>query len=1849
MVGLGSVDNTSDAAKPVSTAQQTALDLKAPLASPAFTGTVSGITAPMVGLSNVDNTSDVNKPVSTAQQAALNIKANLASPTFMGVPSAPTPTTGTNTTQLATTAFVRSEISNLVASAPAALDTLNELALAIGSDASFSTTISNQIGLKAPINNPTFTGTVNGITATMVGLSNVDNTSDANKPVSTAQQTALDLKANLASPTFTGTVGGISKAMVGLGNADNTSDANKPVSTAQQTALDLKAPLASPAFTGTVSGISKEMVGLALVDNTSDVNKPVSTAQQSALDLKAPLESPTFIGTVSGISKAMVELGDVDNTSDAAKPVSTAQQSALDLKANLASPTFTGTVTGITAAMVGLGNVNNTSDVNKPVSTAQQTALDLKANLASPAFTGTVTGITAAMVGLGNVNNTSDVNKPVSTAQQTALDLKANLASPAFTGTVTGISKAMVGLGSVDNTADAVKPVSAAQQTALDLKANLASPAFTGTVTGITKTMVGLGNVDNTSDVNKPVSTAQQTALDLKANLASPTFTGTVTGISKAMVGLGSVDNTADAVKPVSAAQQTALDLKANLSSPTFTGTVSGITAAMVGLGSVNNTADAVKPVSTAQQAALDLKANLASPTFTGVVNGPAVSIGGATVGTNVLSVNGDVSFNGNLSIGKDVTIIGRLAVQQYQQNAIINTTTTNYALIVSEDLSLNGRVYTSGDASLNGNVYAGKSLTVNGNININGNIVGPSTGTHSIGGTLTTTTSVTTTSSVLGNETVTGSETIAGGLFVTGGDASFNNRLFVLKDASMSGNVAVAGNLTVTGTVSFPVGSISAATISGGFPYVDLTTAQTVAGIKTFSSKLVAGADLSANARLSVASDASVGGNVAVAGNTTVTGSLTVTGPVSFPAGAISAATISGGFPYVDLTTAQTVAGVKTFSSKLIAGADLSANGNVSVAGNLNVTNITGYSTPTSTLDSWMLTNLINAPPAITFGTPTITSSYIYVPWSYPTQIQSGVLGYLPVISKLTIEYGTGSAGSRTLVGNLLANALAADYINDYTTNSNPNVLNSSTTPITGIIFAKANSAGILGTPASTKEAAMGTVITTTFGSDSGTRRALLFYDSNIASLNSSSNFYVNIYYKNNNTNNNVAYSYPTGYTLTGFPSAPRNVSQTASATNSMTIQYYDPSYGDALNPTNAATVNAYQLTYQSYNAAARYGGNVYVQSTTVSATAPSTTTVTPDGALVNNASKAILGLYPDASYSVTVQAQNTGNTTYGASSTVFYASTAALSVPVTSYNISGLFPTNIGSSTNNYSVASAATTPATVNNLIVESTATVKTTTSAFKAVVNDYSTRGTNGSITSRMYLTASVTGARTATGANVAFNTVYPIDAVPSAETFNNITITPTGVVDYYSAGATGGLVTGSDGFYQEATCNMTLGTGLLVPSSSQYTVTLSRSCTSGVTPTSSSYSFYYDNLTDNPGTPTINSFALATGTNAPSTTQICGVNVIWGTPTFDVSYSVTNMGNYFYKSPLVNYSSTSNSNTIISATETAIPSYGTNVTDGKLNPTVNFTNRIVSGGTSTTAFATSIPLTITANNINGSSPVANATAISAIIDYASYTLITSTLPTTVPTVSTSATIGSRVQAGANTGSELTTSNGFGTVYATASPLYDHAQSLLAANTTYGAELQIANGRFQTRSGATTAYLNYPAYSYPTNAGLNYTEISATGYRYATFVWKIVSPALNYTSVTFTINGSTGTVPTVSNFSTGFANGTKNIRLYYRTEDSGAAAVGSSVTSYWIDANSNAGTRVSANNASASDARPLYGLIATPTATQYSVLLPLRSWSSLAGTAYLYCKIGLPMDETYAFQSISASLGTASAVI
>ncbi len=99
---------------------------------------------------------------------------------------------------------------------------------------STQTDLSNALNLKAPLASPTFTGTVNGITATMVGLGNVNNTSDVNKPVSTAQQAALDLKVtnpmtSVGDLIVGGTAGAPTRLAEGAAGSFLSSDTTTPV------------------------------------------------------------------------------------------------------------------------------------------------------------------------------------------------------------------------------------------------------------------------------------------------------------------------------------------------------------------------------------------------------------------------------------------------------------------------------------------------------------------------------------------------------------------------------------------------------------------------------------------------------------------------------------------------------------------------------------------------------------------------------------------------------------------------------------------------------------------------------------------------------------------------------------------------------------------------------------------------------------------------------------------------------------------------------------------------------------------------------------------------------------------------------------------------------------------------------------------------------------------------------------------------------------------------------------------------------------------------------------------------------------------------------------------------------------------------------------------------------------------------------------------------------------------------------------------------------------------------------------------------------------------------------------
>lgn len=205
-VGLSFVDNTSDANKPVSTAQQTALNAKENTIAAGTLGqylrgdkTWATLDKIAVGLPNVDNTSDANKPISTATQTALNAKAtdtavvHLASAetisgvkTFSASPIVPTPTLDT---QAANKAYVDSKGTGG--------GTWGSITGVLANQTDLNTALSGkEATIAAGTTSQWWRGdkTWQALTKTSVGLANVDNTSDVNKPVSTAQQTALNAK-----------------------------------------------------------------------------------------------------------------------------------------------------------------------------------------------------------------------------------------------------------------------------------------------------------------------------------------------------------------------------------------------------------------------------------------------------------------------------------------------------------------------------------------------------------------------------------------------------------------------------------------------------------------------------------------------------------------------------------------------------------------------------------------------------------------------------------------------------------------------------------------------------------------------------------------------------------------------------------------------------------------------------------------------------------------------------------------------------------------------------------------------------------------------------------------------------------------------------------------------------------------------------------------------------------------------------------------------------------------------------------------------------------------------------------------------------------------------------------------------------------------------------------------------------------------------------------------------------------------------------------------------------------------------------------------------------------------------
>ena len=253
-----------------------------------------------------------------------------------------------------------------------------------------------------------------------VALGNVDNTSDVNKPISTAQSTALGLKVDKVTgkslisdseitrlstvvnqtipvTSVAGKTGAVTlgKVDVGLDNVDNTADATKEVLSA--TKLLTARNINGVAFDGTVNITVTSPSNLALGTRT-DTTQPITNDNGSGFTL--PVATTTLAGLLSGTLKTAYDA-----------VVSWISTNGANVLSHLSS---TSNPHNVTKTQVGLSNVDNTADTAKPVSTAQQTAIDAKV----------ADNLTA-----------STTVAPSKTAVNTALALKADIASPTFTGT----------------------------------------------------------------------------------------------------------------------------------------------------------------------------------------------------------------------------------------------------------------------------------------------------------------------------------------------------------------------------------------------------------------------------------------------------------------------------------------------------------------------------------------------------------------------------------------------------------------------------------------------------------------------------------------------------------------------------------------------------------------------------------------------------------------------------------------------------------------------------------------------------------------------------------------------------------------------------------------------------------------------------------------------------------------------------------------------------------------------------------------------------------------------------------------------------------------------------------------------------------------------------------------------------------------------------------------------------------------------------------------------------------------------------------------------------------------------
>jgi hypothetical protein len=592
-LGLGNVDNTSDANKPISIATQLALDAKTDALTSYVNNQVAAATIPDADAANkgkIQLAGDLAgtaaaptvpglalKADALAVNAELNLKANAADVTNSLALKA-------NSSDMRTLLRERELIENksINVIADAASDTKyptvksiknyvdTQVAGATIADADASTKGKIQLAgdLSGTAEAPTVPGLALKLDANQKGVANGVATLNSSGIIPSSQLPPVTVSST--------TVVGSDAAMTALSNATVGSiavrtDVSKnyvlsalPASNSANW-IELLTPAAPVqtvnGYTGSVN-LSKSDLGLSNVNNTSDREKPISRATQAELDTKADGATvdaalATKFNTADATAALALKL-DADKVAvangvaslDALGKVPTDQIPAISFSSVKVLATEA-EMLALNSAVIG--SVVIRTDINKNYVLAAANPA-VRANwieLLTPAppvqtvngYSGNVS-ITKADLGLGNVQNTSDADKVISTRTQTALDTKVDKVTGKGLSTNDYSTAEKTKLAAITGTNTGDQDLSAfATTTALNTKVDKVTGKSLSTNDYTTAEKTKLAAITGTNTGDQDLSSyATTSALALKAPLASPTFTGTVT---TAAITTGALSSTA--------------------------------------------------------------------------------------------------------------------------------------------------------------------------------------------------------------------------------------------------------------------------------------------------------------------------------------------------------------------------------------------------------------------------------------------------------------------------------------------------------------------------------------------------------------------------------------------------------------------------------------------------------------------------------------------------------------------------------------------------------------------------------------------------------------------------------------------------------------------------------------------------------------------------------------------------------------------------------------------------------------------------------------------------------------------------------------------------------------------------------------------------------------------------------------------------------------------------------------------------------------------------------------------------------------------------------------------------------